>query len=465
MRKYTILFNLLLLLVFYSVEIKAQTDQEDIELSHIINVYSNLEYNTIAFDDLKNKWIISDPLLVREVFNRFVVHNALRVNGRPLNYQQIRLKSREIQDGNTLIFLRKRYYDDEIEYFAFVPYSEIYKTNPRLLVDSVDDGFYLRSVIGQRLYKKLQEKSYFFSGVTKQIFDVKAGYYFDIYLNLIEPHLMFWSTTSHQRNKYLMSLFGQWGNDNIFMPGQFLRTYTFGTKLTYFDVISSEPGEYSYDVSIGIGMPSNNMYVSALPKTATLMKSGQDIYVKVSGQPFETLFPDFENFYMDVELGYNVFEYSLGDYGINRQLDFYSFRDYFSLKVRKRKIFKIFNLGYFKASLGLSTHDIYKLRIDPTIQDVVDLEPNKDFLDKYVHYAIGGIGIEKFGGLIQYDVDFNFGYSLQGYMLGGFKAVFMLSDNFGLDVRYYQALGFDKTKVPWRTDTYMVFSPILKINY
>lgn len=465
MRKIIYIFSFLLTGIFFTININAQTQDEDIELSNLINIYSNLEYNTIAFDDLKNKWIISDPLLVREVFNRFVVHNALRLKGKPLTHNEIRMKSLEIQGGNTLIFLRKRYYDDEIEYFAFLPYSELYKQNPQLLVDSVDDGFYLRSIIGQRLYKKLQERSYFFSGVTKDVFDVRAGYYFDIYLNLIEPHLMFWSTTSKERNKYLLSVFGQWGNDNIFMPGQFLRTYTVGTKLTYYDVISSEPGDYSYEVSVGIGLPSNNMYVSALPKTANLLKSGQDIYIKLSGQPFETLFPKFENFYMDVELGYNVIDYNFKDYGINRQYDFYSFKDYFSIKVRKRKIFNVFNLGQFKASLGVSTHDIYRLRIDPTISDVIDLEPNKDFMNKFVHYVIGSVGIEKFGGLIQYDVDINFGYSMEGYMLGGVKALFMLSDNFGLDLRYYQTLGFSKTEQPWRTDTYLVFSPVLKINY
>ncbi len=461
-----ITFYLFILGFIFISNIYAQNDEaKDVELSNLINLYTNLEYNTIAFDDLKNKWIISDPLLIREVFNRFVVHNALRQKGKVLNHNEIRQKSLEIQSGNTLIFLRKRYYDNEIEYFAFVPYSEIYKQTPELLVDSVDDGFYLRSIIGDRLYKKLQERSYFFSGVTKEIFDVRAGYYFKIYLDLIEPELMFWSTTSHERNKYLLSFFGKWGNDDIFMPGQFLRTYTAGARLTYFDVISSEPGDYSYQVSVGIGLPSNNMYVSALPKTANLMKAGQDIYIGLSGQPFETLFPKFENFYMDLELGYNVFDYTYKDIGITRQLDFIAFKDYLSIKVRKRKIFKIFNLGQFKASLGISAHDIWKLRVDPTIKDITDLEPNKDFLNKFVHYVTGGVGIEKFGGLIQYDVDFNFGYSLQGYALGGVKASFMLSDNFGLDLRYYQALGFDKAKIPWRTDTYMVFSPIIKINY
>ncbi len=463
MRKYLLFFTII---VFSFVgNSYSQDKNNDVELSNLINVYSNLEYNTIAFDDLKNKWIISDPLLIREIFNRFVVKNALREKGKVLNHNEIRQKSLEIQGGNTLIFLRKRYYDNEIEYFAFVPYSEIYKQNPALLVDSVDDGFYLRSVIGNRLYKKIQERSYFFSGVTKDVFDVRAGYYFNIYLDLIQPELMFWSTTSKERNKYLLSFFGNWGNDNIFMPGQFLRTYTVGTKLTYFDVISSEPGDYSYQVAVGIGLPSNSMFVSALPKATRLFKSGQDIYVNISGQPFETLFPKFENFYLDFELGYNVIEYAYRDYGIKSSVAFTSFRDYFSLKVRKRKIFNIFNLGQFKASLGVSSHDVYKMQLDPLLGKVVDLEPKKDFISKFTHYAIGSVGIEKFGGLIQYDVDFNFGYSVDGYALGGVKAVVMLSDNFGLDLRYYQALGFSATKQPWRTDTYIVFSPVIKINY
>ena len=461
-----ILFGLLLVSFLNTRFFAQQKDKEDIEVSNLINIYSNLEYNTIAFNDLKNKWIISDPMLIREVYNRFIVHDALREKGKKLSIAQIRMKTSQIQEGNVLILLRKRYYDDEIEYFAFVPYTEIAKQNPRLLVDSVDDGFYLRSIIGNRLYKKLQEKSYFFSGITKKVFDVKAGYYYDIYLDLLNPELMFWSTTSKQKNKYLISVFGKWGCDEIGLPAWHLRNYIGGMKLTYYDVVSSDPKDYSYEVAVGVGTPSNTPYLTTLPKNVRLFKSGQDFYVKLAGQPFETLFPSIHNLYMDIEFDYNVFNYKYYDYGKPYKLDFYSFKDFLVFKFFKRKMFNIFNLGLFKAGLGVATHDVYHLELDPTTESVNDLEAKKDFIDKYTHYAFTELGIEKYGGLIQYDFNLLVAYNfVDNYSLAGIKALFTISDTFGLDVRYYQTFGYDRAKIPWRTDTYFVFSPILKINY
>ncbi len=461
------IFFIIIIFSFATLNLFAQnSDKKDIELSNLINLYSNLEYNTLAFNDLKNKWIISDPMLVREVYNRFIVHDALREKGRKLNVNEIKQKTLEIQSGNVLILLRKRYYDNEIEYFAFVPYSEISKPNPQLLVDSVDDGFYLRTIIGNRLYKKIQERSYFFSGITKKIFDVKAGYYFDIYLDLLEPNVMFWSTTSQRRNKYLISVFGKWGCDEIALPGWHLRNYIGGMKLTYYDVVSNDPSDYTYEISAGVGFPSNTPYLSTLPKLTKLFKSGQDFYVKLSGQPFKSLWPQFRNFYFDIEVDYNVFNYKYSDYGLNRNIKFDSFKNFIVAKIYKKKIFNIFNLGMFKAGLGVSSHDVYHLQLDPTIQKVVDLDNNKDFMMKFTNYVFSEMGIEKYGGLIQYDANLLMGYNIvDGYPFAGIKAKFMISDTFGLDVRYYQTFGFKQSDIPWRTDTYFVFSPIIKINY
>ncbi len=467
--KNIILLSVFFLAGFLNFNLIAQqttNDKKDIELSKLINLYSNLEYNTLAFNDLKNKWIISDPILIREIYNRFLVHDALRLKGKKLNLNEIKQKTLEIQSGNILILLRKRYYDNEIEYFAFVPYSEISKPHPELLVDSVDDGFYLKSIIGSRLYKKIQERSYFFSGITKKIFDVKAGYYFDIYLDLMDPKVMFWSTTSKSRNKYLISAFGKWGCDEVALPAWHLRNYILGMKLTYYDVIASDPEDYSYEVSAGVGRPSNTMYLTTMPKLTKLFKSGQDFYIKLSGQPLETILPNFRYFYLDLELDYNVFNYKFSDYKIYRNIKFDSFRNFFVFKIYKRKIFNIFNLGLFKAGLGISSHDVYHLQLDPTTESVIDLDKKKDFIDKFTNYAFSELGIEKFGGLIQYDADFLIGYNfVDNYTMAGIKAKFMISDNIGLDVRYFQTFGYKLQDIPWRTDTYFVFSPIIKINY
>ena len=37
------------------------------EYDNLQSIYQSLEYNTIAFNDLKQKWIIADPILIREI--------------------------------------------------------------------------------------------------------------------------------------------------------------------------------------------------------------------------------------------------------------------------------------------------------------------------------------------------------------------------------------------------------------
>ncbi len=439
---------------------------KDNEISGLANLYSNLEYNTIAFNDLKKKWIVSDPLLIRDVFNRFIVKNALRKNGKELSVNEVKNLADDIQNGNVVIFLRKRYYDNEIEYFAMLPFSEIYKKNPRLLADSVTDGFYLKNVIGNSLYKKLQDKSYFFSTITKRIFEVRAGYYFKIYLNLMRPEIMFWSTTSKQRNKYLVSFFGKWGNDKIVMPSYFLRSYVLGFRVTYYDVISTNPDEYSYQFSLGLGFPSNVQYISRIAHNDKLFHSGTNLFMELSGQPLQQIYPKIHNLFMDLQLSYTMFDYKFKDYGINNFVNFYSIKNYFTFTLTKKNIFNVFGLGLFKTSLGFSTHDLNKLQIDPVKKKIIDLEPKKSFINRFNHFLTTSVGIEHFGGLLNYNFNLDYFYGLSyaaSYI--GFDFEFLVSDNFGFDIRYYKAMNDVHSQVGWRNNYYFVFSPVLKINY
>ncbi len=464
MRYLKIIFLNMVIISLFSVKNLAQNKEK--EISALSNIYANLEYNTLAFNDLKKKWIVSDPLLIRDVFNRFLVKNALRKNGKEFSIEEVKNVADEIQNGNVIIFLRKRYYDNEIEYFAFLPFSEIYKKSPHLLADSVTDGFYLKDVIGDALYRKLQNKSYFFSTITKKIFEVRAGYYFKIFLDLMKPEIMFWSTTSKQRNKYLVSFFGKWGNDNIVMPSYYLRSYIMGLRLTYYNVISTNPEEYSYKLSLGLGFPSNVQYTSQIASNDKFFHSGTNIYIALSGQPLQQIYPKIRNLFMDLELSYTMFDYKYKNFGLSSPLTFYAIKNYFTFKVSKKNIFNVFGLGMLKFSLGVSTHDINKLQLNPAKQKVVDLEPNKSFIQKFSHFILTSVGIERFGGLLSYNfnIDYfhNFNYSAS-YL--GFNLEFLISDNIGFDIRYYKAMNDVHSNIGWRNNYYFVFSPVLKINY
>ncbi|MDP3830781.1 MAG: hypothetical protein Q8Q47_05900, partial [Ignavibacteriaceae bacterium] len=69
-------------------------------------------------------------------------------------------------------------------------------------------------------------------------------------------------------------------------------------------------------------------------------------------------------------------------------------------------------------------------------------------------------------GLIQHSINFVFGHSVEGFGYYGLKTKVMLSDTFGFDVRFYSAYNSDLSKFPvWREESYIVFSPVLRINY
>ena len=76
------------------------------------------------------------------------------------------------------------------------------------------------------------------------------------------------------------------------------------------------------------------------------------------------------------------------------------------------------------------------------------------------------MGIEKRGGLMQYSLSAIFGQNIvDKYNYVGVNAKAMLSDTFSFEMKYYTSLQLDKVKIPYRTDTYFVFSPIFRINY
>lgn len=458
-----IIFVLTVLIIFKSTGFAQQNGQPSGEVEKLSLIYYNLEYNTIAYDDLKKKWIINDPVFVRDVYSRFIVNNALRIDGQPVTREILKQKSQQIFEGDVVIDVRKRYYDDEIEYFSFLPVSEIDKQEPDYLFDPVNDGFFLQQVIGNTLYTKIQEQSYFFSDITKESFYAKQGYYFDVYLNALEPQIMFWNTTSDFRNKYLLSYVGRWGNDEIFLPGHYLGEYFVGANITYHDVLSEDPLDYTYSVSLGVGFPSNIPFASTTAPSP-LRKSSQTLYYYLSGNPFLYIF-GWDDWYWDIEGMFSFGEYDPQDFELETATDAYSVRNFLVSKIRVRKVLDLYNFGDLDIAFGVSTHDRHHYTVDPSRKELIDLAPEEEFFDKFVHTFFVEYIVSKGGGLLQYEITPTFGYNVNGIGFFGAKAKFMLSSSFGFDIRYYGSFGYEETDVPYRDDSYLVFSPILHINY
>jgi len=464
----TIMKNLYFLLLFLILPLSMVKSQDNREiLTDLKKIYESLEYNTIAFDDLKQKWIINDPLFIREIFNRFVVRDALRLDGAKVDIETVRRLTQDIYDGDVVIDLRKRYYDSEVELFAFINVNEIGKEEPKYLFDPIIDGFYLREIIGGALYERVKVEGYFLSDITKKIYDVKPGYFFDVKLNLLEPEVMFWNTTSDYRNKYLLSLFGMWGNDRFFVPGWYSREFVTGLKMTYYKTISQNPKNFTYSVSAGITMPTGRPFVGSPSTYKPLFQSGQSVYFNIIGDPLKFVLDDFEDFQMMLEVKYTTATFKKKDYGITDSLDFYSNRTYINIEAKKRNLFNLFDFGDFEVGLGISNPDINWYRITKRSATVIDMEKGKkEWTDRFDHYFYVDFGAVRTGGLIQHSTNVIIGHNLKDGGYFGLKTQVMLSENFGFDVRIYNMYGTKKSKMaPWREDSYLVFSPVIRINY
>lgn len=95
----------------------SKTEKEVIK--ELKEIYVNLEYNTSAFNDLKEKWIITDQTLIRNIYNQFLAKDQLRLRDKKPSKEYIRYFTEAIYDGKIIAKVTKRYFDNEVEKFSF----------------------------------------------------------------------------------------------------------------------------------------------------------------------------------------------------------------------------------------------------------------------------------------------------------------------------------------------------------
>lgn len=427
--------------------------------SELEKIYYNLEYNTTTFDDLKAQWIITDPAMVRDLINKFIAFNNIRLNGKSVDREFIKDLNNEISLGNVAVMLRKRYFDDEIEYFTFFKYNMEDSDNRDPMFDPILDGFYLKSIIRKDLYQELQDMAYFNINVTKEEFTNKHGYNFDIYFNALNPHLMFWNTTSGNQNKYLISLFGIWGNELIHFPAWSFQQMFLGIDLTYYSKLPPDPRHYSYRIKFGTGSETSIPYKITVPDVP-LKKSGTNIYTSISAATFNN------NLFLDLELMMTVRDYSASEMKFPEPMEYNSIRNFYSINFRAINLANLQDFGELETSIGFAAHDLNPYEYDPAQGGIIDLIPEEDFWGRFHKFVNGSIGVYKDGGLIQHKIDLFVGYNLDSYGYFGIKLNVMLSNTIGFEIRTRNSFGLDNVPhIDWRMDNYLVFSPIFRINY
>ncbi|MCF8240049.1 MAG: hypothetical protein K9J16_01580 [Melioribacteraceae bacterium] len=456
---------LLIILFLLGIQVYAQVPSEDNKLERLDIIYRNLEYNTTAFNDLKETWNITDPVFVREIYNKFIVENALRIEGQKPSVEVIKEKSKDIYEGNVFIELRKRYYDDEIEVLRFFTEAvdEEDTTRSDYFFDEFNDHIYIQEVLGQKIYDNLKAQFYALNDLTKTYYDSKIAYAFDIYLNLINPELMFYSLTTNDKNKYLISFVGKWGNDNIVLPGWYYPNFIVGAKVTYIDYLINNKPHDTYSATVGIGLdarqPTFQYDEDEFGKR--LFSSGSNLYFKLTGNPLTFINPTWRDYDFNLEGAFALTEFNTDNFNLGYISKFYSTRNYVTLNGKYKNITNLMGLGWVDAGVGLAMHDVYNYLFDPRSVTLDQLNSGFKF----------GVNLEgslnNYTGLLQHNVGVQVNYNFsESYGYLGLKTHFMLSNSIGFDFKIFGSFTTSSEPLPfYRLESYLVFSPVIRINY
>ena len=455
--------------MFISVcSLYAQTADQAVSprVARIEKIYRSLEYNTTSFNDLKQTWIVTDPVYVREIFNRFVVKNALRINGRKPTLEEVEARANYIYNGNVFIDIRRRFYDDELEVLRFFKETRLATSDTsEYFFDAIKDFVFIKDILGNDLYLDLKKQMYALNDITKTSYDTKPAFNFNIYLHLYEPELMFWSTTTNGRNKYLASAFGTWGNDHISLPGWYFPDYVAGFRLAYADSIVNSIPVTTYSVEAGVGIPAIQPNIGVDNFTGRKLEhSGPGFYLKAEGQPFKQISEKIPDFNVSLTAYFTIGTNKAVDFDLPVGSKFFSTRNYFDFFLRKDNLSHLSEWGNVYAGVGFSAFDVKYYQITGLPEPVL---ANSIFENGFRYAITTEAGLSNVGGLLSHNVGVLFNYSLsEKTVYLGLKTGVMISNSVGFDFKVMTPIQVGGSLQPtYRSDTYLVFSPIIRINY
>ncbi len=395
------------------------------------------------------EWTVTDVRVVREIL--YQVQNS----DRTLDQRHQRLPR---EADRVEVICRKRLHDDEIQTLFLTYMAESGRDTVVL-----DDYVFIRGILGQELYRTVQG----YRGSGRDDFEADLARVTDIYLNPLEPSVQLWSTQPRGARAYSgVSMFGRLGNETLDLPFWFRGTMVGGLTLTYIDRPSAvrDPDYYLFRINVGIEEPINFSVLQPTPpspnsmfKSRKLEGSGTAVFLSGSYTPW-TRVPflgiDTAGF-VRLHLELSVAVEDRESFSPNLPETFYSIRNAVILGAEVKR------LGVFNLGAGLAWHDLHHFsRVELPDNGASQIEPTVNNV-----LASFECGIGEHGGLLQYDIRTAVHYSLtDGYGFFVVKPVLMLSNNFGVSVSYFKAFRSDNLP-PWHYDNYIVFAPIIRINY
>jgi len=441
--------------------------QETSKIERAKLIYKNLEYNTSAYDDLKPVWNINDPLIVRHIFNKLVNKGVLTINGKKIDSENLRNKIDDIYKGRVFIELRKRYYDDEIEMLRLFTENtnQSGSSAKDYFFDPIEDHLYIKSLLGEKTYEDIKARNYSHIELSKSEEYVHPGNNFDVYLHMMQPVVMFYTLKTNPRTTFLLSLFGNWGNDYLAYPGWYFPEYMAGIAVTYIDsqVIRKPTNPYKLYIGFGIDARQPEFEFNYDKYGKRLYKSGFSLYLKLSGAPLKMALPELDKLNLEIETMLSLSTYTAPDYGIDYISKFYSIRNYFVFHAEYKEFISLINFWFLSTGLGYATHDINHLYLNPALNDLSEINGDSGFK----HNIVVDATLSSIPGKLNHTLGVQINYNASdGYGYFGFKSKLMISKVFGFEFKYYKAYKGSTTPFPfYRLDNYLVFSPIIRINY
>jgi len=451
---------LIYIAIFYTTIFSQTADSTKAE--RLLKIYRNLEYNTLAFNDLKSTWDITDPILIRDIFNRCIVVNALKINGKKPTLEEIKERAYDIYDGKVFIELRKRYFDNEIELMRFYTESKFDSTKEDYFFDEIQDNVQIRKVLGTNIYEDIKSQFYALNDLTKTYYDNKDAYSFDVNLQMFRPELMFYSITTVNKNKFLLSFTGKWGEDYIVQPGWYSPHYIISSKITFIDRITNFNPHKTYSFEVGVGVTTHQPNLGNSIVNNQFYSSGIPIYFSFNGNPL-TLFSknyNLEKFNFGLSFALALTQFQTSDYDVDYLSKFYSNRNYFTVMAEYKNFYHFMDIGWLNAAAVISGYDVYSYFLNPKYKELLLIDDKFNYnlnLETYLSNPTGLLSY-KAGALV------NFNFS-EGTSYLGIKTLFMITNRFGVDFRFFTGFAFSGDLPYYRNSTYLLVSPIIRINY
>lgn len=418
-------------------------------------LYDSIIVDTRAFDHFKERWAISDPIIIREVFTQLRRRASAALAGDSLQFLLARiapLTNNGLSEGLRLV-CTKRYYDDEIESVEF----QLVSQQQTRSLGALSDYVLVLDALGQETYELLRSRRY------KDKFQDVKGTRYDIYLSPLESHIMLWATVPTVE-WWRVFLYGKLGTDELVLPFWFKSSAVAALEVVYVDDVTVPDRNYSkFSIAAGVEAVNNfsvpgldHASANAILKKRKLQGSGDAFFLRGTYTPAKrmNILGSLPNERLVILAEVSVALHEKSGYASNIPDTFFTVRNSIVLASRVR------NVGLFQFATGVAWHDLHRIALYVAEKKGPGkVEPVQSHLLPFVEF-----GIAQEGSLLQYDIGASFHHDVtNGCGFLRFRSKLLLSNMVGLDLRYFKT--YTPSRLPsWQYDNYILPSIVIRIN-